>query len=74
MCIIGLTPRRLPERAVNFVRRDLDESLHTVFAGRFREHFRADDIRVNEVPWIRDAAIDMRLGGKIHDRVELVLA
>jgi hypothetical protein len=39
----------------------------------FEEHFSADDVRVNEISRIRNAAIDMRFGGKIHDRVELVL-
>ena len=44
-----------------------------MFAGGFQKDLSADDVRVNEVPRIRNAAVDMRLGGKIDNRVELVL-
>jgi hypothetical protein len=64
-------PRR-PERAVHFVRRDLDEPLHAMLARRFEEHLGADDVGVNEIRRIGNAAVDMRLGGEVHDRVELV--
>ena len=37
------------------------------------QHARADDVRVNEVLRRIDAAVDMRFGGEIDDRIERVL-
>ena len=42
-------------------------------AGAIEQHARADDIGVNEIERIVDAAVDMRFGREIDDRIKLML-
>ena len=42
-------------------------------AGAIEQHARADDIGVNEIERSVDAAIDMRFGREIDDRIKLML-
>jgi len=51
----------------------LNKTLHAVAAGTIEKHARADDIRMDEIKWRINAAIDMRFRGKINHGVKLVL-
>ena len=42
-------------------------------ARAIEQHARADDIGVNEILRVVDAAVDVRFGGEIDDRVKLML-
>ena len=42
-------------------------------AGTIEKHTRADDIRMDEIKWRINAAIDMRFGGKINHGIKLML-
>src|SRR4051812_39318215 len=66
------------ERTVDLVGGDVQEAECAVFAAvipvgaRFLEQTpRADDIRLHELRRTRDRAIDMALGGEMHDRARL---
>ena len=51
----------------------MDEALNAVATGAIEQHAGADDVGVNEVQRRIDAAIDVRFGGEIDDRVKLML-
>ena len=63
----------LAQRTIDFVGRNLDETLDAVPAGAIEKHARADNIGVNEIERIVDAAIDMRFGREIDNRIKLML-
>ena len=65
--------RRSAQGAVDFVGRYLQEAAHT---GRARASSRRrvpDDVGIQERSRRHDAAIDVALGGEVHDRVDAVL-
>jgi hypothetical protein len=70
--LLGEFARRA-ERAIDFVCGDLDEALSAVAPRAIKQHTRADDICVDEIERRIDAAVDMRFGSEIHDRVKLML-
>ena len=57
--------------AVHLVRADLEEALVPVAPRGLEQHERADDLGLHEGVRRLDAAIDVRLGGKVDDRVRL---
>ena len=61
------------KRAINFISRDLDETLDTVPSCAIEQHARADDICVNEIERIVDAAVHVRFSREIDDSIELML-
>ncbi len=61
------------KRAIDFICRDLDEALDAVPACAIEQHTRADNICVNEVERIVDAAVHMRFSCEIDNRIELML-
>jgi hypothetical protein len=62
-----------PERAIYFVCRDLDESLNAVATRTVQQDAGSNDIRVNEVEGVVDAAIDVRFCRKIDDGIKPML-
>ena len=61
------------ERAVNFVRRDLDEALDAVAAGAIQQYTGANHICMNEIQRIVNASIHVRFGCEIDYCIELML-
>ena len=61
------------QRPVDFVGGDLDETLDAVAPGAIEQDAGADDVRVNEIQRVVDAAVDVRFGGEIYDGVKRVL-
>ena len=43
-----------------------------MLASRLEKHLGAADVGVDEIAGLENAAIDVRLRGEVHDRVELV--
>jgi hypothetical protein len=62
-----------PKRAIDFVCRDLNEALNAVAARAVQQHARTNDVRMNEVEGIVDAAVHMRFCCEIDDRVKPML-
>src|SRR5206468_1676681 len=52
---------------------DLDEALNTVAARAVQYHARPDDVRMNEIERIIDAAVHMRFCCEINDRIKPML-
>src|SRR5262249_46384099 len=72
------TPR-CAETAEHFVGRYVQESeriaaFHAVLARRLEQMESADDVRLHERARPVDRAIDVRLGGEVHDRVGLEIS
>jgi hypothetical protein len=61
------------QRAINFVGADLQELSRRLGFGHVQQHLRADDIGLHERPGAENAAIDMALGGEMHDFGDAVI-
>ena len=70
--LLGKFPGRA-ERAINFIGRDLNETLDAMPPRAIEQHARPDHIGMNEILRRINAAIDMRFGGEIDDRVKRML-
>ncbi len=57
------------DRSIDLVRRDVQEPGHPDPPGRVAEDTRSITVRSNERIRARDRAIDVALGGKVHNRV-----
>ena len=57
--------------AVDLVSADLMKTQIAKLVGRFQQHVGAIDIGLNEGIRVHDAAIDVRLGGKVDDGVDI---
>ena len=62
------------ERSIDFIGRDLQEPPGLELARRRKKLLRAHHIRAHERRWIGDAAIHVRLGGEIHNRIGMKIA
>lgn len=59
--------------SVHFVGGDVDESFHAaVGLGRLEEDVRPEDVALGEVEGVAEAVVDVGLGGKVHDGVDLL--
>src|SRR6185437_15968351 len=61
------------QRAVNLIRADLKKPLDRIGLGGIQKHLCSNDVGLNEWPGAEDAAIDVRLGGKVDDMRDAVL-
>src|SRR6185437_9454130 len=61
------------QRAVNLIRADLKKPLDRIGLGGIQKHLCSNDVGLNEWPGAEDAAIDVRLGGKMHHMGDAVL-
>ena len=70
-----LAERRVvgPERAVDLVGGDLDVAADLRRPRRVEQALGADDVGVQERRGVVDRAVDVALGGEVHDRVEAPL-
>ena len=50
------------------------ELLDSMQLDTFEKHMRADDIRTGEIVGVAERQINMCLGGKMHDCVDIVLS
>src|SRR6187399_2692241 len=55
--------------AVDFVGRYMVKARHGKLTGRFKHRKRPEKIRLDDRRWRMNAAIHVRFGGKVHDRV-----
>ena len=68
--LVGLGARAFRHAAVDLVGRDLDEpAQRRVLARRLEQHERAVDVGGDELARVPDRAIDVGLGGEVHDDV-----
>ena len=58
---------------VHLVGADLHVAVDALGAGDVEEHLRADDVGLHERLGRHDAAVDVRLGGEVHDLAHAVL-
>jgi len=61
------------ERAVDLVGADVHEALDLVDAALVEQHLGAGDVGAHEGGGVDDAAVDVALGGEVHDHVGAVL-
>ncbi len=67
---IGLPEGPGRDGAVDLVGRHLHEAAHLRAAGGLQQHRRADDVGVDEVGRLQDAAVHVALGGEVDHRVD----
>ena len=59
--------------AVHLVGADVDEAADVLaLLGRLEEHVGADDVAVRELEAVAEGVVDVRLGGEVHDGVDLL--
>ena len=60
--------------SIHFIGADVDETLHaTMTFGRLEKDVSAEDIGLGEVKGVAETVVHVRLGGEVHDGVDLLL-